>query len=59
VVCADALNEAKMLDLGGARVIIQGFGVVGWQAARLLAERGRGDHRRLRQPGRHLESRQA
>ncbi len=39
-VCADVLCEAKMLDLGGARVIIQGFGAVGWHAARLLAERG-------------------
>ena len=39
-VCADALSEAKMLDLGGARVVIQGFGAVGWHAARLLAERG-------------------
>jgi len=38
--CADALSEAKMLDLGGARVVIQGFGAVGWHAARLLAERG-------------------
>jgi len=39
-VCADALSEAKMLDLGRARVVIQGFGAVGWHAARLLAERG-------------------
>ena len=39
-VCADVLSEAKVLDLGGARVVIQGFGAVGWHAARLLAERG-------------------
>jgi glutamate dehydrogenase/leucine dehydrogenase len=38
--CADVLSEAKMLDLAGARVVIQGFGAVGWHAARLLAERG-------------------
>jgi glutamate dehydrogenase (NAD(P)+) len=38
-VCADVLSEAKVLDLGGARVVIQGFGAVGWHAARLLAER--------------------
>ena len=39
-VCADVLVEAKMLDLDGARVVIQGFGAVGWHAARLLAGRG-------------------
>ena len=39
-VCADVLSEAKILDLGGARVVIQGFGAVGWHTARLLAERG-------------------
>jgi len=39
-VCADVLSEAKMLELDGARVVIQGFGAVGWHAARLLAERG-------------------
>ena len=39
-VCADALSEAKLLDLGGARVVIQGFGAVGRHAARLLSERG-------------------
>ena len=39
-VCADVLSEAKVLDLGGARVVIQGFGAVGWHAARFLAERG-------------------
>jgi len=38
--CADVLSEAKLLDLDGARVVIQGFGAVGWHAARLLAERG-------------------
>ena len=39
-VCADVLSEAKVLDLAGARVIIQGFGAVGGHAARYLAERG-------------------
>ena len=39
-VCAEVLSEAKMLELDGARVVIQGFGAVGWQAGRLLAERG-------------------
>lgn len=39
-VCADVLSEEKVLELGGARVVIQGFGSVGWHAARLLAERG-------------------
>ena len=39
-VCADVLSEAKMLELGDARVVIQGFGAVGWHAARFLAERG-------------------
>jgi glutamate dehydrogenase (NAD(P)+) len=39
-VCADVLSEAKVLDLGDARVVIQGFGAVGWHTARLLAERG-------------------
>jgi glutamate dehydrogenase (NAD(P)+) len=39
-VCADVLGEAKMLDIGGARVVIQGFGAVGRHTARLLAERG-------------------
>jgi glutamate dehydrogenase/leucine dehydrogenase len=44
-VCADALSQAKVLDLGGARVVVQGFGAVGWHAARLLAERGAACHR--------------
>lgn len=39
-VCADVLHEAKLVELGGARVVVQGFGAVGWHAARLLAERG-------------------
>lgn len=38
-VCAEVLSEAKVVDLDGARVVIQGFGAVGWHAARLLAER--------------------
>jgi glutamate dehydrogenase (NAD(P)+) len=39
-VCADVLSEAKLVELGGARVVIQGFGAVGSHAARFLAERG-------------------
>jgi glutamate dehydrogenase (NAD(P)+) len=39
-VCADVLSEAKVLDLCGARVAVQGFGAVGGHACRALAERG-------------------
>jgi glutamate dehydrogenase (NAD(P)+) len=39
-VCAEVLSEAKVLDLAGARVAIQGFGAVGSNAARALGERG-------------------
>jgi len=39
-VCADVLDEAGLLRLDGARVIIQGMGAVGWHTARFLAERG-------------------
>jgi len=39
-VCADVLGESKILELGGARVVIQGFGAVGSNAARFLARRG-------------------
>jgi glutamate dehydrogenase/leucine dehydrogenase len=39
-VCADVLREAGVLELAGARVVIQGFGAVGASAARALAERG-------------------
>jgi glutamate dehydrogenase (NAD(P)+) len=39
-VCAEVLGEAKVLDLAGARVAIQGFGAVGSNAARALGERG-------------------
>ncbi len=39
-VCAEVLSEAKLTELTGARVVIQGFGAVGSHAARLLAERG-------------------
>jgi glutamate dehydrogenase (NAD(P)+) len=39
-VCAEVLAEAKVLDLEGARVIVQGFGAVGANAARMLAQRG-------------------
>lgn len=38
-VCAEALADAKVLDLHGARVAIQGFGAVGYHAAVALAER--------------------
>jgi glutamate dehydrogenase (NAD(P)+) len=39
-VCADVLSEAKIVECAGARVIIQGFGAVGSNAARELANRG-------------------
>jgi glutamate dehydrogenase (NAD(P)+) len=39
-VCADVLSEAEVLELHGARVIIQGFGAVGSSAARELGNRG-------------------
>ncbi len=39
-VCADVLAEAKIIELAGARVIIQGFGAVGSAAARAIGERG-------------------
>lgn len=39
-VCADVLSESKIIDLAGARVVIQGFGAVGSNAARALSERG-------------------
>jgi len=39
-VCAQVLSEAKVAELAGARVVIQGFGAVGSHAARALAERG-------------------
>ncbi|MCK2218990.1 hypothetical protein MF672_035115 [Actinomadura sp. ATCC 31491] len=38
--CADALAADKVLELDGARVVVQGFGAVGAHAARFLAERG-------------------
>ncbi len=38
--CADALADAGRLTLTGARVAIQGFGSVGRNVARFLAERG-------------------
>lgn len=37
---ADAVADAGVLDLRGARVAIQGFGAVGTHTARFLAERG-------------------
>ena len=39
-VCAEVLSQGKVVDLAGARVIIQGFGAVGSNAARELALRG-------------------
>lgn len=39
-VAAEALDDAGVLALRGARVAIQGFGAVGAHAARFLAERG-------------------
>jgi glutamate dehydrogenase (NAD(P)+) len=39
-VCAEVLSEAKVLDIAGARVVIQGFGAVGSNAARELRDRG-------------------
>lgn len=39
-VCAEVLNEARVVQLAGARVVIQGFGAVGSNAARELARRG-------------------
>jgi glutamate dehydrogenase/leucine dehydrogenase len=38
--CADVVQEAGYLRLEGARVAVQGFGAVGANAARFLAERG-------------------
>jgi len=39
-VCAETLQEAGLLRLQGARVVVQGFGAVGRHAALQLAERG-------------------
>jgi glutamate dehydrogenase/leucine dehydrogenase len=39
-VCAETLSEKGLLDLNGARVVVQGFGAVGRNAALQLAERG-------------------
>jgi glutamate dehydrogenase (NAD(P)+) len=39
-VCAKALADANILDLAGARVVIQGFGAVGSNAARALNKHG-------------------
>ncbi len=39
-VCAKVLADAHILDLAGARVVIQGFGAVGINAARVLARQG-------------------
>lgn len=39
-VCAQVLSESKVLDLAGARVVIQGFGAVGGNAALAIAGRG-------------------
>jgi glutamate dehydrogenase/leucine dehydrogenase len=39
-VCAEAVAAGGRLELAGARVAVQGFGVVGQHAARQLAQRG-------------------
>ncbi|HEX6327251.1 MAG TPA: Glu/Leu/Phe/Val dehydrogenase [Jiangellaceae bacterium] len=39
-VCSEALSERGLLDLNGARIVVQGFGAVGRNAAVQLAERG-------------------
>jgi glutamate dehydrogenase (NAD(P)+) len=39
-VCAEVLSQANVVELAGARVVIQGFGAVGSHAARALSERG-------------------
>jgi len=39
-VCAETLQDAGLLKLDGARVVVQGFGAVGRHAARELAARG-------------------
>ena len=39
-VCSEALSEKGLLDLNGARVVVQGFGAVGRNAAVQLAQRG-------------------
>ena len=39
-VCAGVLSEGKVVELTGARVIIQGFGAVGSAAARAMGHRG-------------------
>jgi glutamate dehydrogenase (NAD(P)+) len=39
-VCAEVLDEAKVLDLAGARIVVQGFGAVGSNAARAIGELG-------------------
>jgi glutamate dehydrogenase/leucine dehydrogenase len=39
-VCAEALAAAGLVELGSARVAIQGFGAVGSHTARFLADRG-------------------
>jgi glutamate dehydrogenase (NAD(P)+)/glutamate dehydrogenase (NADP+) len=39
-ICAEALESSGRLTLAGARVVLQGFGAVGRNAARFLVERG-------------------
>jgi glutamate dehydrogenase/leucine dehydrogenase len=39
-VCAKVISDAKILDLAGARVVIQGFGAVGSNAALALTKQG-------------------
>lgn len=39
-IAAEAAQELDLIDLDGAKVIVQGFGAVGTHAARFLVERG-------------------
>lgn len=39
-VAADVADAMGLVHLPGARVVVQGFGAVGWHAARFLVERG-------------------
>ena len=54
-VCAEVLSEAKVVELAGARAVVQGFGAVGSHAPRAGPPR-RADNRCLRHRGRDVES---
>ena len=51
-VAAEVAAERGVVELTGARVVVQGFGSVGTHAARFLGERGARPGRGLRQPRR-------